>query len=183
MLKNIYIITDTHLGHKNIVKYCNRPPNHEELILSNLDFLNDIKEEVILVHMGDVAFGNQKEGNRRFLGHLTSPLISKMLIRGNHDKLTPDEYRELGWNYLPDEKNYLYFHTSLGWVVLSHYPVDHKDFPDAVCNIHGHFHINEWNNNPANEKYLFYDPAWNKKLSIEETGYKPLLLEDYVKSL
>jgi calcineurin-like phosphoesterase family protein len=56
-MKNLpvtWIIGDTHLYHDNIVKYCNRPEDHTEILIKNLQDM--IHEDDTLIHLGDVIF-------------------------------------------------------------------------------------------------------------------------------
>jgi len=54
-----WLITDTHFGHENIKKYCNRPDGFEDLILENLNPTEDegVCPGDVLIHLGDVCFG------------------------------------------------------------------------------------------------------------------------------
>ena len=52
----IYLITDTHLGHTAIARYCNRPKDFSDLIIHNLKAV--LKKEDTLIHLGDVAFNS-----------------------------------------------------------------------------------------------------------------------------
>ena len=81
-----YIITtDTHFAHKSIMDFGKRPQGFEELILANLE--KATKHTNILIHLGDIAWNNDRYWNRR----LTSmPFAKKWLIRGNHDKQSND---------------------------------------------------------------------------------------------
>ena len=94
----IYFTADWHEGHENIIKYCKRP------------FKN-------FTHMGRVLLKNYNEvvtddDTVYFIGDLTlrtsvyknaiEQLVSKMngqkhLILGNHDRLKPFDYVELGF--------------------------------------------------------------------------------------
>ncbi len=48
-----WIISDTHFGHKNIIKYCDRPLNHNELMIEQWGDL--IKWQDNVLHLGDLA--------------------------------------------------------------------------------------------------------------------------------
>ena len=45
--QDIWLTSDWHLGHTNIVKYCNRPENFEELIIQN--WLKVVKPDDIVI--------------------------------------------------------------------------------------------------------------------------------------
>lgn len=125
-----YIITtDTHFGHKSIINFAGRPEGFEELILSNLE--KATKHSNILIHLGDIAWNNDRFWNRR----LTSmPFAKKWLIRGNHDKQSNEWYINNGWDFVGDTLTLNYENKV---IVFSHKPVDLKL---ADINIHGHFH-------------------------------------------
>jgi calcineurin-like phosphoesterase family protein len=56
-LINEFFIADTHLGHKNIIKYCNRPfrlvAHMDDTIIDNINEV--VKSNDILYHLGDFA--------------------------------------------------------------------------------------------------------------------------------
>lgn len=125
-----YIITtDTHFAHENIKQFGARPEGFEELILDNLEKV--AKRDNILIHLGDIAWRNDRYWNRR----LTSMLFAKKwLIRGNHDKQSNEWYISNGWDFVGDTLTINYNNKV---IVFSHKPV-------ALCiadlNLHGHFH-------------------------------------------
>lgn len=81
-MASVFFTADTHFGHSNIIKYCNRPfSNVEEMNRTIIDNLNAvIAPQDTLYHLGDFSFGPQ------------TPFREKIncnnihLIRGNHDK-------------------------------------------------------------------------------------------------
>ena len=50
----IYLITDTHLGHANMVKYCGRPENFTKLIYNN--WAKKVRAADTVIHLGDIAW-------------------------------------------------------------------------------------------------------------------------------
>jgi len=127
-----WITTDTHLGHYNIIKYCNRPVNHEDLIIKNIT--NNVTKDDILIHLGDVACYNVDYWNRL----LTSiPAKRRWLIKGNHDRNSNTWYINHGWDCVVD---LMMLHVFSKTVVLSHKPVPDGDYD---FNIYGHFHNND----------------------------------------
>ena len=86
----IYFTADLHLGHENIIKYCNRPfKNSDEMdaiIIKN--FVEILKGEDTLYILGDLSFDVNKAS--RFLAYFLKEQIH--YIRGNHDKKLTAEF-------------------------------------------------------------------------------------------
>ncbi len=87
---NIFVTSNTHFNHKNIIKYCHRPfkdvEEMNEAIISNWN--NSVTNDDIIYHLGDFCFG-AKEELKQIFNRLNG---QKYLIMGNHDK-------KLGRNY------------------------------------------------------------------------------------
>lgn len=87
-----YFSSDYHLGHFNIIRYCNRPfkslEQMNETIIRNHN--ERIKKEDILFHIGDFCFkntSNKGEGIRKTSAEWESQLNGKIIhIMGNHDR-------------------------------------------------------------------------------------------------
>lgn len=131
-MNRIYFISDLHLSHNNIIKYCNRPYENVE------DMNNDIikrwnsvvsKNDTVWV-LGDIGLG-KKENIKKLLLQLNG---HKKLIMGNHDRWNPHFYEECGFEFVSNYPVLL-----KGHFLLSHAPiVDSGPF----YNIHGHVHDN-----------------------------------------
>lgn len=82
--KNIWFTSDSHYGHKNIIRFSNRPftdENHmnEELIKA---WNSVVGEEDEVYHLGDVSLTNDETTNK-ILNRLNGKIY---LIKGNHEK-------------------------------------------------------------------------------------------------
>ncbi len=144
----IFIISDTHFNHKNIIKYCDRNFNSvEEMNEFIIDKWNsEVSHEDIVLHLGDFAKGN-KEEIRRLRKRLQGTII---LIKGNHDYKI-DKY--CGFFIIEGT-------LQIGHLLLSHYPL--KKIPRGFKNIHGHIH---------NKKSYS-----GINVSVEEIDYTPIEL-------
>ena len=150
----IYVIPDTHLGHENIKKYCNRPDNFETLIEKNWN--ERISKNDTVIHLGDISF---KEDWVKRLGSWNG---KKILVRGNHDKMLPELYMNCGFTVVVEE-----FVMDINNLIIlfSHRPQFNHG---CDINIHGHQH-----NLAVYDSKRLYLP-----LSIEHMGYKPLALDE-----
>jgi calcineurin-like phosphoesterase family protein len=80
----IYLITDTHLGHRKMPMLCGRPEGFTDLVIQNCRKM--IREDDLLIHLGDVAW--EEVQLQRFL-QLPG---RKILVRGNHDAKSTSYY-------------------------------------------------------------------------------------------
>ncbi|MDF1489543.1 metallophosphoesterase family protein [Tessaracoccus caeni] len=82
-----YFTSDTHFGHQNIIKFCNRP--YTSVDHMNLDLVKRITERLEpddeLWHLGDVALGRLDDT----LVHLACIAVDVTLVAGNHDRCHP----------------------------------------------------------------------------------------------
>jgi calcineurin-like phosphoesterase family protein len=130
-MPEIWVTSDTHFGHKNILVYEKeaRPfasiEEMNERIIENWNGVVAPKDTIY--HLGDFAFGRR---NVTIAGRLNG---NKRLILGNHDTYPSAEYL-------------LYFTKLYGMTyfercVLSHMPV-HPESLGArwLLNVHGHLH-------------------------------------------
>lgn len=80
------IVSDTHFGHANIIRYCRRPYRDAKEMDEDLirRWNRTVAPDDTVYHFGDVSFNP-----KRYLGRLNGKII---LIQGNHDK---DKYNGL----------------------------------------------------------------------------------------
>lgn len=122
-MKKIWFSSDLHFGHKNIIKYCNRPwDNVEDMNQGILDNWNSVvspNDDVYI--LGDVCMGKLNEN---------IPLVSKLngnkyLVAGNHDvkaKTIPEFQKCFRWIkdyyelFIKEEKK-------KQLLVMSHFPM------------------------------------------------------------
>ena len=154
----VFIISDTHFGHEQIIKYCNSPfSSVEEMDETMIKRWNEtVSNNDIIIHLGDVGLG-KKEYITSIIKRLNG---KKILIMGNHDNWSEQSYRDMG------------FHT------VSRFPIIYDNFymmshaplqlSETTCyfNCYGHVH----NDNK------FVDNATSRCYSVERTGYRPVLL-------
>ncbi len=159
----IWIITDTHWNHDNIIVYENRPTDYKERSIANWKAM--VGQDDTVIHLGDVIFKRAYE-----LKDILASLPGvKILTVGNHDKRTGTNswFLRMGFNYVCKSH-------SLRNVIFSHKPLDLAEYPGIEYNIHGHFHTNS--HNPAD--YPYYDEKRHICVSIERLDYKPVPLEE-----
>jgi calcineurin-like phosphoesterase family protein len=139
--ERVWITSDLHFMHTNIIGYCDRPFfNVDSMTDALMATLQKVPKDELIIFGGDMAMGNYQKAVeliRRLPGR-------KILIAGNHD-LTRDGICKLAL-----EKDLFEavvpFLAWLGYqgrlVVVSHYPIlvpeTYKNTP--VLNYHGHLH-------------------------------------------
>ena len=81
--EKLWFTSDTHFGHENIIRFCNRPfKNAAEMNAELIRRWNQtVPEDGIVFHLGDFAYGNASLWND-ILSQLHG---TKYLILGNHD--------------------------------------------------------------------------------------------------
>ena len=166
---NIWITTDTHFGHENIIDFCNRPKNYEQLIYKRLKI--NLKKNDILIHLGDIAWRKEKYWNEIITSIDTK---RKWLVRGNHDKRSIFWYLDRGWDFVGDEIGLDIYGKK---IIFSHVPIADNGYD---LNIHGHFH---------NIHNHFHEPELvtirnSKQYLINlEHHYMPISLKSIIKKL
>lgn len=160
---NTWIISDTHFFHKNIVKYANRPMDHNEIMEKNWRDMVGQNEDIL--HLGDVHVWYEKEaGVLKQAQELIKSLPgNKFLIKGNHDKFDDKWYEGMGFTIIPEHV----IATDNKIVRFSHYP--DTAFNDWNVNIHGHIHTNGYLPECAPDKDY-------RNVSVEVMNYKPYRL-------
>ena len=156
----LWVMSDTHFGHKKIIAMCGRPENHEELMFKSL---SEIPENDVLIHLGDICMGKDSDHHDKYIEPLK---CRKWLVRGNHDPKSISWYLSHGWDFVADSITLRLF----GWgIVLTHVPTPQDD--PGVVNVHGHLH-NTGHRGKSPEGCILYSP--------ELEGYKPVLLQKLV---
>ena len=141
-MKDIWLISDTHFFHENILKFTDNDGNPLRPGFSNVDEMNEhmrdrwnsvVKPGDIVYHLGDVMMG-PKEKFSSFWPKLNG---RKRLIVGNHDDI----------KYLA---NGSFFQKIQMWrvfadrgLLLSHVPLHPSSLMrEGMINVHGHTHAN-----------------------------------------
>jgi calcineurin-like phosphoesterase family protein len=158
-MTNRFFTSDTHFGHKNIIRYCDRPfkdfEEMDEAIVENWNHV--VGDTDVVYHLGDLALGPSD----RWHDILTSLNGYKIFVVGNHDRIFAGEKARQRDKW--DEKYHEWFdevYDNIEELVvlengltvnLSHFPYDGDHTNDeryaefrlkdkGVPLIHGHTH-------------------------------------------
>jgi calcineurin-like phosphoesterase family protein len=158
MPKNIFITSDTHFHHANIIGYCNRPfssvEEMDEILVQRWN--ETVKPGDKVYHLGDV-YMKKRDGSilRRLNG-------TKVLVIGNHD-VGKDKFlhecfsRIYAWRFLKEHK-----------LLLTHVPIHESSVsPKVDLNVHGHIH-----EKPS-------PPGPYRNACVEVNDYRPQPIESF----
>jgi calcineurin-like phosphoesterase family protein len=115
----IYFTADTHFGHTNIIKHCNRPfKSGTQMDRALLAEINTVvgKDDTLYV-LGDFAWRNAD----LYLQKIACDHVH--LIIGNHDKHSECFETEQYWLYLRLTKLYLSHYPHVSWPMKSHHAI------------------------------------------------------------
>ena len=140
----VFFTADLHFGHKNIIKYCNRPYSSIESMNESIVKLWNkyVPNDADVFILGDVAFSMTKNKIRETLNSMNG---RKHLVLGNHDKLDElplDCFVHISMQDQIVIKSEGENDTSLyTTVVLTHYPLLRwSGCSRGVFSLHGHEH-------------------------------------------
>lgn len=172
----IWISSDLHLWHENIIRYSNRPfKNGEEMTEKLIEWHNVyVKPQDHWYHLGDLTMLRGKSNGlqalqliaavHRMNGH-------KRTLLGNHDHFLPEVYLACGFEKIVGTGQWL------DKIILSHYPVYPASLGRSSGCVHGHTHdqddepVHAWIDGGGKQ---YVQPYLN--VSVERTGYRPLSL-------
>lgn len=164
---NYWIISDTHFNHTKLEQWGGRSGDWQ---LNLWDGLFKIPKEDILIHLGDICIGEDEVIHQ----NITALKCKKILVKGNHDNKSNKWYMEHGWDFVCDSFE-LIFHGH--YIHFTHKPAIQQGH--NTVNIHGHTHGTL---HPSEDYVHSYDRSYNKDISPEIVGFKPLRLDTFIKS-
>ena len=156
----VWVWSDLHLGHDNIIRYANRPfrdaAEMDALLYRN--WARTVAEEDLLLFVGDLAM-------RKAVGEHTWAHIrqaqgrAKHLVVGNHDLTGSGVLRVDGFDDICST-------LRAGGeppLAFTHMPL--ADVPPGVVNVHGHTHDEP----PRQSRHI--------NVSVEQLDYRPVALQ------
>lgn len=171
----IFFISDTHFGHANIIKHCNRPfasvDEMDEVLINNWTDTVKSKDEIYI--LGDFTLRSANDAHK----YLTRLNGRKYFIMGNHDRFL----RKKGFDsYINDFewiKDYEMLYIDGKCFVLFHYPIlEWANYHRGSLHLHGHVH-----NRPVpfelpnNIKRLAYN------VGVDVNNFRPVSITEILK--
>lgn len=151
-----HVISDLHLDHENIIKYCNRPfesvESMNEVLVSNWN--EEIDEDNEVLFLGDLTITWAGTSAKEWLDRLNGNVV---FVRGNHDDSTDIETR---FRHQVDTEKYRF--------CCVHKPKHVPGEWDGWV-ISGHHHNNDM------EEYPLINPSTRRiNVSVELLEYRPI---------
>lgn len=172
MSRNIWVISDTHFNHANILTF---KGTDGKLIRPDFDSVEDMNETMIdrwnsvvkegdkVYHLGDVYMGSQNDAET-VLSRLNG---TKRLIVGNHDVI----YGKGNPLQKFFKKIYLWRSFKELGLLLTHVPVHPDHIGSDRVNVHGHIH----------EKTVTLGDSIDQRyhcVCVEHTNYTPVNIDE-----
>jgi len=155
-----WFTSDLHLGHRNIIGYCQRPfANVDEMNSGLIARWNDrVAPEYKVYVLGDFSLHGKAFQLDAWLAQLRG---TKHLVRGNHDNRKALKQCR-GWASLNELLDVTVEERKLR---LFHYPIEDWRGPRVL--LHGHRHSAEFRTGP-----------FSRDVGVDPHGYRPIALAD-----
>ena len=149
----IFVTSYIHFSHSNIIKYCNRP---FENIFEMDDYIIKKWNETVsyddtIYILGDFMFSRNIEKIENYVNKLNG---YKILVLGNHDNFSIDDYKLAGFNEVYDGIIEKCIHNKR-WI-MCHYQMAH------------------WNGSHKGSFHLFGHEHWKQQYELKHSLYKEL---------
>ena len=177
-----FVVSDTHFGHSNIIKYCGRPfKNVDEMNQTMVTNWNAVvTQRDTVIHVGDLGWHGVHYWAKQLNGR-------KVLVLGNHDGKLSAETKKLFAHVTPMLEAKIEGQT----VVFCHYPMmAWSKSHHGSLHLHGHSHgggeelmsylrwdvsVDVWNFTPVPwdiimDKYNYKKPIWAKAIREMPVG-------------
>jgi len=162
--KNIWVISDTHFNHSNMLKFLDKD-NKPVRVFSSVEEMNEkmvnnwnsvVSPGDKVYHLGDVFMGSEDWFKRHW------PRLNgrKRLVVGNHDNI-----KFLASGGFFDKVEMWRVFKDFG-IVLTHVPIHTDSFRKVKINVHGHIHEKQSPDGPY------------KCVCVEQTNYTPVNIEE-----
>lgn len=137
-MSNIWVTSDTHFGHKSILKFCPETRPFDNVSDMDEELINSwnecVKPNDTIYHLGDFSFHNESN-TEHILRKLNGNII---LILGNHDKIMN---RSSLKKYFELQTDYYTLKINKKKICMFHYPIFEWDgMHRGAFHIHGHLH-------------------------------------------
>ncbi len=168
---SIFVTSDLHFGHKNIIKYENRP--YETIEQMDKDLINKwnsvVKENDTIYILGDFSWHKGEQTNE-ILKQLNG---NKILIIGNHDEIFLKD-KKFDKTLFEEITIYKQIKYNKKVFVLFHYPIaEHNGKMNGYIHLYGHIH----SMNLELEKEL---GELCHNVGVDRNDYTPVNIEEYI---
>ena len=175
--ERLFFTSDTHFGHRNIIKYCQRPfsciEEMDDALIANWNRV--VGKDDIIFHLGDFAMGGSAEWSR-----LLQKLNGKIyLILGNHDMKTIGA----GFSRLEGVAMQMLINVKGQRIYLNHYPF--LCYGGAYRNtwqLYGHVHTGPANRGLDAPRLKMMLPT-QYDVGVDNNNYIPVSFEQVKRSI
>ena len=165
-MSEVCVVSDLHIGHRNICKYrpeFSSPEEHNDTLIDNV--LGTCGKRDTLWLLGDICFSEEYDWiYRRFCADIGQV----NLVLGNHDTENKERQRILRTAIEAGVR--VHSLVSYKGCLLSHAPV-HQQELRGKYNIHGHMH-----------RRVLDDPRYYN-VCVEHTDWRPVAMRDVISKL
>ena len=170
----IYFTSDLHFGHKNVIKYENRPfegvGEMNKILIENWNDTVTNKDDVYI--LGDFSF-HGVEATKSIIGKLNG---QKYLIFGNHDHVCKKSSVKEMFAWTKDYYTLKYNNIKF---ILFHYPIASWDCKHhGSIHLHGHVH-----SRPEYNKFLQDNFKNMYNVGADCNNYKPISIDEILRRL
>lgn len=171
---HVFFTSDTHFGHENIIRFCNRPfasaEEMNEVLINNWNSVVGPDDHVF--HLGDFALGGAESWKAilpRLNGHIH-------LILGNHDL---KNFRTSYADYFEEVVMQKYIQVGKKSIYLNHCPFlcfggAYRDEP--VWQLFGHVHSGPTSEGKDTERLQYLFPT-QYDVGVDNNNYTPVSFE------